>query len=115
MPGPIDYSLINVKPDPDTKEWWDGTKEDRLLVRLCNDCGHKFFPPFPACPGCTSMDLGWHQAKGTGVIYSYNVVVQPILAPFVGRRSLHNRRHRPARLRQPRRFAYENRRSSGGR
>ena len=51
MPGPIDYSLINVKPDPDTKEWWDGTKENRLLVRLCNDCGHKFFPPFPACPG----------------------------------------------------------------
>ena len=83
MPGPIDYSLINVKPDPDTKEWWDGTKENRLLVRLCNDCGHKFFPPFPACPGCTSMDLGWHQAEGKGVIYSYNVVVQPILAPFV--------------------------------
>ena len=50
MPGPIDYSLINVKPDPDTKEWWDGTKEDRLLVRLCNDCGHKFFPPFPPVP-----------------------------------------------------------------
>ena len=83
MPGPIDYSLINVKPDPDTKEWWDATKEERLLVRQCSDCSKKFFPPFPACPGCTSMRLGWYETEGKGVIYSYNVVVQPILAPFV--------------------------------
>ena len=83
MPGPIDYSLMNIQPDPDTKEWWDATKDDRLLVRECNQCNRKFFPPYPACPGCTSMDLGWFQTEGKGIIYSYNVVVQPILAPFI--------------------------------
>ena len=83
MPGPIDYSLINVDPDPDTVEWWDATKEKKFLVRRCNSCEQKYFPPYPACPKCTSMDdLGWYQIEGKGVIYSYTVVVHPILAPF---------------------------------
>jgi uncharacterized OB-fold protein len=84
MPGPIDYSLMKVDPDSDTLEWWDATKEKKLLVRQCNQCGHKFFPPYPACPGCTAMDLGWYETSGKGVIYSYNVAVHPILAPFIG-------------------------------
>lgn len=83
MPGPIDYSLLQVAPDFDTQEWWDATKEDKFLVRSCNDCGHRWFPPFPACAQCTSMDLGWHQIEGKGAIHSYTVVEQPILAPFV--------------------------------
>ncbi len=28
------------------------------------------------------MDLGWHQSAGQGVIYSYCVIVQPVLAMF---------------------------------
>lgn len=83
MPGPIDYSLLRVEPDPDTLEWWRATRDKRLLVGQCNQCGHKFFPPYPACPGCTSMDLGWYQTEGRGVIYSYTVAVHPILTPFI--------------------------------
>ena len=83
MPGSIDYSLLNVNPDPDTKEWWDATEEKRFLVRQCSGCSHKFFPPYPACPKCISMDLGWYQTEGKGVIYSYTVVVHPILEAFV--------------------------------
>ncbi|MFQ5872356.1 MAG: Zn-ribbon domain-containing OB-fold protein [Dehalococcoidia bacterium] len=83
MPGPIDYSLLKVQPDPDTAEWWDATKERRFLVRQCNRCRYRYFPPYPACPHCNSMDLGWHESEGKGLIYSYTVVVHPILAPFV--------------------------------
>ncbi len=49
MPGPIDYSKINIIPDQDTMEWWEGTRRHKLLVRQCKNCGHKWFPPFPAC------------------------------------------------------------------
>ncbi len=83
MPGTIDYSKINIIPDQDTAEWWEGTKQHKLLVRQCKSCGHKWFPPFPACAKCTSMDLTWFETKGKGVLHSYVVVTQPILAAFV--------------------------------
>ena len=83
MPGQIDYSKIQIIPDPDTVEWWAGTKQHKFLVRQCKSCGHKWFPPFPACAKCTSMDLTWFETSGKGVIHSYVVVTQPILAAFV--------------------------------
>ncbi len=83
MPGSIDYSKITIMPDFDTVEWWMGTKEHKYLVRQCKDCEHKWFPPFPACNKCNSMDLGWFETAGTGVLHSYIVVTQPILGAFV--------------------------------
>jgi uncharacterized OB-fold protein len=83
MPGKIDYSKINIIPDEDTSEWWEGTKRGKLLIRQCKNCGHKWFPPFPACSKCTSMDLTWCETSGKGVMHSYVVVTQPILAAFV--------------------------------
>lgn len=83
MPGQIDYSKLRILPDSDTREWWEGTKQRKYLVRQCKACGHKWFPPLPACSKCTSMDLGWFETAGCGVIYSYVVVMQPILGAFV--------------------------------
>ncbi len=83
MPGPIDYTKIRIVADPDTKEWWEATKQHRYLVRQCKDCEHKWFPPFPACSKCGSMNLTWMEIKGEGIIHSYVVIEQPILAAFV--------------------------------
>lgn len=83
MPGAIDYSRITIVPDFDTAEWWMGTKQHKYLVRQCQSCGHKWFPPFPACNKCTSMDLTWFETAGKGVIHSYIVVTQPILSAFI--------------------------------
>lgn len=83
MPGAIDYSRITIVPDFDTAEWWMGTKQHKYLVRQCKSCGHKWFPPFPACSKCTSMDLTWFETAGKGVIHSYIVVTQPILSAFI--------------------------------
>ncbi len=85
MPGPIDYSKLRIVPDFDTAEWWAAAKDRKYLVRQCPDCGHKWFPPiFPACARCGSLKTGWFQTAGTGVIYSYVVVAQPIVGAFVG-------------------------------
>ncbi|SRR5579871_1501510 len=83
MAGPIDYSTITIYPNPDTVEWWEGTRSGKLLVRKCNSCGYMFFPPYPMCARCNSMDLGWHQSAGTGIVHSYCVIVQPVAAAFV--------------------------------
>jgi uncharacterized protein len=85
MPGPIDYTKLRILPDFDTVEWWAGTKQHKYLVRQCKACGHKWFPPtFPACAKCASMDIGWFETGGRGTIYSYVVVVQPIVGAFIG-------------------------------
>ena len=85
MAKTIDYSKLRIIPDFDTKEWWEGARQHKYLVRKCNKCGHKWFPPlFPACAKCTSMDVGWFETAGRGVIHSYVVVTQPIVGAFVG-------------------------------
>ena len=83
MPGPIDFSKLTILPDFDTAEWWMGTQQRKYLVRQCKACGHKWFPPFPACSKCTSMDLTWFETAGKGMLHSYVVVTQPILGAFV--------------------------------
>ncbi|MGH7964656.1 MAG: Zn-ribbon domain-containing OB-fold protein [Candidatus Binatia bacterium] len=83
MSRAIDYSKIQILPDFDTAEWWQGAKAHKYLVRQCKACGHTWFPPFPACSKCTSMDLTWFATAGTGVLHSYIVVTQPILGAFV--------------------------------
>ncbi|MEA2679226.1 MAG: hypothetical protein QOK03_948 [Candidatus Binataceae bacterium] len=85
MPGPIDYSKLRILPDFDTAEWWAGTRQHKYLVRQCKACGHKWFPPiFPACAKCASMEITWFETAGKGRIYSYVVVVQPIVGAFIG-------------------------------
>ncbi len=78
----IDYSKLIIVPDPDTAEWWAGARQHKYLVRQCAECGHKWFPPLPACSNCTSMKLDWFETRGTGIIHGYAVVTQPILAAF---------------------------------
>ena len=84
MPINVDYSKLRILPDPDTREWWEATRQHKYLVRQCRRCGHKWFPPnIPACNRCMAMDIGWFETAGTGVIHSYVVVVQPIIGAFV--------------------------------
>jgi uncharacterized OB-fold protein len=84
MAKTIDYSKIRIIPDFDTREWWEGTRQHKYLLRQCNKCGHKWFPPlFPACGKCASMDVGWFETQGKGVIHSYVVVTQPIVGAFI--------------------------------
>jgi uncharacterized OB-fold protein len=84
MPGPVDYGRLRIVPDPDTKEWWEGARQKKFLVRICNNDGFKWFPPVPACAICGEMqNIGWFETSGKGVIHSYIVPTQPILAAFV--------------------------------
>lgn len=80
----IDYSKLRILPNSDTHEWWAGARQNKYLVHQCNKCGHKWFPPtIPACSKCMSMDIGWFETAGTGVIHSYIVVTQPIVGAFI--------------------------------
>lgn len=70
------------KPLPDIKPWtqafWDGTKQRKLLVQKCNDCGVSIFSPKRVCPECWSDNLSWFEASGKGKVYSYTITYEGV-------------------------------------
>ncbi len=75
-----------LRPAPgisdDTRFFWEGAKEGRLLIQRCTACGTLRHPPGPSCPSC--HDFGWDtlQASGRGTVYSFVVMHHPEVPPF---------------------------------
>lgn len=60
--------------DDDTEPFWNATKEHRLIVQRCGECGAHRFPPSPLCPQCRSWTFDWFELDGKGTVYSWIVV-----------------------------------------
>ena len=58
-------------PTPETKHFWDGTREAVLRLQRCDTCAHVYFPPRPFCPNCASRKVSVFDASGKGRLYSY--------------------------------------------
>src|SRR5439155_4807128 len=58
---------------PEAKPFWDGLREDKLMLPKCNDCGHVFFYPRILCPRCHSRNVGWMQASGRGKLHAFEI------------------------------------------
>lgn len=82
--------MIDPKPliDDDSRPFWEGVKNHKLMIQRCEDCSkHIFYPRF-LCPHCFSEKVTWVEASGKGTIYSFTVVHKAIPpfhteAPFV--------------------------------
>lgn len=75
------------KPLPQIEDYsqafWDGTREGKLLVQVCNDCDSKIFFPRKQCPECWSGNLGWIEASGNAEIYAFSVTNEGVEAAFM--------------------------------
>ncbi|WP_111719558.1 Zn-ribbon domain-containing OB-fold protein [Homoserinimonas sp. OAct 916] len=69
-------SLPEVPPADDvTTGWWDATREHRLMVQECTQCGHLQHPPRAVCTACSSMDhLELRETAGTGEVDACTVI-----------------------------------------
>ncbi len=74
------------KPLPEIQPWskkfWEGTKEKKLLIQECKDCGAKIFYPRKHCPECWSSQLFWSEASGKATIFSYSVTLAGVEERF---------------------------------
>lgn len=61
-------------PDEVTHEWWEATRESRLLLQECNGCKHVQHYPRVMCVSCGGFDLAWITCNGRGVVDSFTVV-----------------------------------------
>jgi uncharacterized OB-fold protein len=63
-------------PDGDSKPFWEGVQQHKLLIQRCQACQQFVFYPRALCPHCFSEQLAWVEAAGRGTIYSYTVAHQ---------------------------------------
>jgi uncharacterized OB-fold protein len=58
----------------DTKPFWDGCAEGRLLLQRCTACGTWRHPPSPVCPDCLGTAHDWLASSGRGSVYTFVIV-----------------------------------------
>ena len=59
---------------PETKAFWEGAAQGKLLIKKCRACGQSHYYPRALCPFCFSDATEWLTAAGTGTLYSYSVM-----------------------------------------
>ncbi|MCF2526497.1 Zn-ribbon domain-containing OB-fold protein [Yinghuangia soli] len=61
-------------PDEVTGPWWDATRERRLVVQRCADCGHRQHYPRALCTGCGKLSGEFAEVTGRGRVDTFSVV-----------------------------------------
>ena len=73
------------KATPETKPYWDGLKEGKLMIQRNKKTGKAYFPPRPFDPEDPFAEVEWFQASGKGTLLTYIISHRPppgFVAPF---------------------------------
>jgi uncharacterized OB-fold protein len=68
--------------EDESRAFWDGLRDGRLLIKHCTACGAFHYYPRPFCPTCWSDDVEWYEASGRATVYTYSTVYVNDLPPF---------------------------------
>jgi uncharacterized protein len=58
--------------------FWRAAAEGRLDVQRCSACGAHRHPPTEGCYRCRALEWEWDTLPGTGRVFTYTWVVQPL-------------------------------------
>ena len=61
---------------PEARPYWDGLRENKLMLPRCGECGHVFFYPRALCPRCAARAITWVQASGRGRLHAFGIAHQ---------------------------------------
>jgi uncharacterized OB-fold protein len=61
----------------DTKPFWNGAKEGKLVLQICKDTGRFQHYPRPVSLFTGSRNLDWQAVSGKGEIYAFTVIRVP--------------------------------------
>ncbi|HMN78517.1 MAG TPA: OB-fold domain-containing protein [Burkholderiaceae bacterium] len=67
-------------PDPDdlSRPFWDGLRDERLLVQRCSRCATWQFGPEWICHHCLAFDPDWIEVAPRGRLFSWERVWHPV-------------------------------------
>lgn len=63
-------------PDEASKPFFDGAREQRLIIQQCTSCGTTMWPAKSHCINCLRPTISWVQASGRGTLYSFVLMHQ---------------------------------------
>lgn len=76
------HELPRPLANADSQAYWDGAREDKLLIRKCGECDTFHFMPRHLCPECWSGDLHWVESAGEGTVHSFSIIRRASLPAY---------------------------------
>lgn len=77
-----DFELIVEPTDSEHRGYYEAAGRHQLVLQRCGSCGLLRGLIGAACPFCSASEWMWEPVSGTGTIYSYQIVTQPIHPTF---------------------------------
>jgi len=65
-------------PDALDRPYWDGLREERLLIQRCKRCARFQWGPEWICHRCLNFDLAFVEIEPRGFVYSHQRVWHPV-------------------------------------
>jgi uncharacterized protein len=72
LAGPV------ASPDGLDAPFWQGLREDKLVLQRCGACRHWQWGAEWICHRCLSFDMRYEETRADGVVYSYERVWHPV-------------------------------------
>ena len=66
----------------DSKHFWQGLREGKLLIQKCDECNTHRHPPQPMCEKCQSLKWSSTESSCRGTIHSFTTIHYPEIPPF---------------------------------
>lgn len=76
------YEKPVPEPSLDSRPYWEGLEQQKLMLQQCAGCGRTRHYPRPMCDACYSTEVRWITASGRGTVYSWTVTHQPFNPGF---------------------------------
>ncbi|MFT7526771.1 MAG: putative OB-fold protein, partial [Arenicella sp.] len=80
--GPQKIERIRPVENHDSKHYWQGLRDGKLLIQKCDDCQTHRHPPQPMCEKCQSLNWSATESALAGSIHSFTVMHYPEIPPF---------------------------------
>ncbi|MGH9276168.1 MAG: Zn-ribbon domain-containing OB-fold protein [Acidimicrobiales bacterium] len=58
------------RPNSETEPFWSAAADGRLVLPVCDTCGHHIWYPRSWCPVCGGGSVTWTELSGRGTVYA---------------------------------------------
>ena len=72
-----------IRVDYDTKAYWEGCAQKKLVIARCGDCARWIHPPKSICPECWSNAIRHEECAGDAHVYTFTEIPQKAGKPRI--------------------------------
>lgn len=69
-----DLPVVAPPYTAEAEPFWTAAADGRLVLPVCDACGHHIWYPRAWCPGCGNDSVTWTEMSGQGVVYATSVL-----------------------------------------